>query len=153
MGATESLAPLSSARVRWYFAGRTTSVLGTTIAPIALAFAVLDISDSASDLGWVLAARSVPMAVFLLFGGVVADRFSRSTVLQVSHLLSALTQAAVGLLLITGAAEIWSLLVLEALNGTMVAFTFPAMFGVAPLVVERRSLQQANVLLGFSRNG
>ena len=120
------LAPLRDRRFRLLFAGRSVSMLGSSMAPVALAFAVLDLSDSAAVLGIVLAARSIPMVVFLLLGGVVADRSSRSLVLQVSHLLSALTQGTVAVLLLTGSAEVWSLVVLEALNGTVAAFTFPA---------------------------
>jgi MFS family permease len=95
------LAPLRDRRFRLLFAGRSVSMLGSSMAPVALAFAVLEISDSAAVLGIVLAARSIPMAGFMLLGGVVADRFSRSLVLQVSHLLSALTQGAVASLLLT----------------------------------------------------
>jgi MFS family permease len=148
-----ALAPLHDRRFRLLFAGRSVSMLGSSMAPVALAFAVLGISDSAAVLGTVLAARSIPMAAFLLLGGVVADRFSRSLVLQVSHLLSALTQGAVAVLLLTGSAEVWSLVALEALNGTVAAFTFPALNSVVPAVVDRSQLQRANALLAFSRNG
>jgi MFS family permease len=124
------------------------------MAPVALTFAVLELTDdSATALGQVLAANSIPMVVFLLVGGVVADRFSRSTVLYVSHLLSALTQGTVATLILTGTAELWMVIVLEALNGTVLAFTFPAMFGVVPQIVPRGYLQQANAMLSFSRSG
>ena len=149
----DALAPLRDRRFAWYYSGRLMSTIGSMMAPIALAFGVLDISDSASALGLVLAARSIPQVVFLLVGGVVADRFSRSLVLQLSHILSALTQGAVAVLLLTGTAEIWMLVVLQALNGTVTAFTFPAMLGLVPQVVPRSHLQQANALLSFSRNG
>ena len=153
MSNAQALAPLRDRRFRLLFTGRATSMLGSAMAPIALAFAVLEISDSAAVLGIVLASRSIPMAAFMLLGGVVADRFSRSLVLQVSHLLSALSQGTVAFLLITGTAEIWSLVLLEAINGTVTAFTFPAQNSVVPAVVDRRLLQQANALLAFARNG
>jgi MFS family permease len=149
----DSLTPLSDARFAWYFTGRLISTTGSMMAPIAVTFAVLDISDSAKALGAVLAARSIPMIVFMLIGGVVADRFSRSMVMQVSHLLSAASQGVVAALLLTGTAEIWMIVVLEAVNGTVAAFTFPAMFGVVPQVVPRSHIQQANAMLGFTRNG
>jgi hypothetical protein len=46
-------------------------------AGVALAFAVLDITDSATALGQVLAAHTIPMVLFLLWGGVIADRGRR----------------------------------------------------------------------------
>ena len=154
MNFPDALTPLKDRRFAWYYAGRIISTTGSTMAPVALTFAVLDLTDnSASALGTVLAANSIPMVIFLLVGGVIADRFSRSLVLQVSHLLSALTQAIVAALFITGTAELWMVIALEALNGTVLAFTFPAMLGVVPQIVPRTHLQQANAMLSFSRSG
>lgn len=69
------------------------TVLGNGIAPIALAFAVLDIGGSVSDLGIVVASRSLFNVAFLLIGGVLADRYSRSRVLVSSSLVAAISQA------------------------------------------------------------
>lgn len=146
-------APLASARFRWFFTGRSLSFLGSSMVPVALAFAVLEISDSAAALGIVLAARSIPQAGFMLAGGVIADRFSRRTVLVVAGMLSGMTQAVAATLLISGHAHVWNLAVTEAVNGTVTAFTFPAMASIVPMVVSRSDLQQSNALLGFSRNG
>jgi MFS family permease len=153
MRLSESIAPLRAPRFAWFYAARVVSTVGSTMAPIALAFAVLDITDSASALGVVLAARTLPMVLFLLVGGVVADRFPRATVLITANLLAALTQAVVALLVIGGGAEIWTLVVLEAANGVVSAFIMPAMEGVVPQLAPREHLQQANALLSFSRSG
>lgn len=149
----DSLTPLRSRLFLWFFMGRSISTLGSAMAPVALAFAVLQIDRSPVALGQVLAARSVPLVLFLLIGGVVADRFSRSLVLQVSHLLSGLTQGLVAVLVITGQATLGQLIVLEAINGMVTAFTMPAIIGAVPQVVPRTHLQQANALLAFSRSG
>lgn len=149
----DALTPLRDRRFAWFYTGNLISLAGSTMAPLALTFAVLDLTGSVSALGQVLAARSIPLVVFLLVGGVVADRLSRSLVMQTSHLLSALTQGVVAFLLITGTAELWMLIVLEGLNGTVSAFTFPAMQGVVPQVVPRTHLQQANAMLSFSQGG
>ena len=147
-----SLTPLRAGAFRWFFTGRAVSLLGNAMAPVALAFAVLDLTGKASDLGLVLAARSIPMAALMLLGGVVADRLSRSLVLQLSHLGGALTQGTVAVLLISGQAELWMLIGLEFANGTLLAFGFPALQGAIPQVVERRHLQPANAMLAFARN-
>ncbi len=149
----EALAPLQSRPFLWFFLGRSISTLGSVMAPIALTFAVLSIEGTPVALGQVLAARSVPLVLLLLLGGVVADRFSRSLVLQVSHLLSGVTQGLAALLVITGHATLGQLIVLEAMNGVVTAFTMPAIQGVIPQVVSRTQLQQANALLAFSRSG
>jgi MFS family permease len=70
------------------------------MAPIALAFAVLDLTGSASDLGWVLAASWVPQVIFILVGGVWADRLPRNVVMVAANFLSGAAQAAVAVLLL-----------------------------------------------------
>jgi MFS family permease len=151
--ATDALAPLREPRFAWYYAARVVSTAGSAMAPVALTFAVLAITHSATALGLVLAARTVPMVLFLLIGGVVSDRFSRTAVIRAANLLSGVTQAAVAVLVITGSANLSTLIALEAINGTVAAFTMPAMQGVVPQLVRREHLQPANALLSFSRSG
>ena len=153
MRLADSVAPLREPGFAWFYAARLVSTSGSTMAPIALAFAVLDVTSSASALGLVLAARTVPMVFFLLLGGVVSDRFSRSLVMQASNLLSTGTQGVVAFLVISGQANLWSLALLEAANGTVSAFSMPAMTGILPQLAPRTLLQQANALLSFSRAG
>lgn len=75
------------------------SLLGSAVAPVALAFAVLGASGSSRDLSLVLVARTVPLLLFLLIGGAVADRYSRSIVLALANLAAGTTQAFVAVLL------------------------------------------------------
>lgn len=149
----ESFAPLRDQYFAWYYGARFASMLGSMMVSVALAFAVLEITDSATALGLVLAAHTIPMVVFLLFGGVIADRLPRALIMQVSGLLTAFTQGAVALLVISGTADLWMVIVLEAVNGTVSAVSFPAMAGLVPQLVARQQLQQANVLLSMSRGG
>jgi MFS family permease len=147
-----SSAPLREREFRLLFAGRTVSLVGTAITPVALAFAVLDLTGSKTDLGLILAAREVPLVVFLLVGGIWADRLPRNRVMVGANVVSGLTQAAVAALLITGNAEIWHLAALSALNGAAGAFFFPASAGVVPQTVPAPLLQQANALLALAIN-
>jgi MFS family permease len=149
----KALGVLRQRRFAWYFAARTVSTAGTAMAPVALAFAVLHLTDSGGALAQVLTARTAAMVLFLLVGGVVSDRMSRTTVLQLAHGLTAVTQGTAAALVITGQADLWMLTGIEALNGAASAFTFPAMAGIVPLVVDRGRLQPANALLAFSRSG
>jgi MFS family permease len=128
------------------------SILGSAMAPIGLAFAVLDITGSKADLGYVLAARALPQVIFLLFGGVLADRLPRHHVMVVSSIVSGASQLAAGSLVLAGNAHIWELGVLAAVNGTSSAFFFPANTGVVPQVVPLETLQEANALLRLGIN-
>ena len=134
------------------FLGRVVSFLGSGMAPIALAFAVLELTGSKADLGLVLAARSLPQVVFLLAGGIWADRLPRHQVMVASSLVSAASQGVVALLLLTHNAQLWQLVVLAAVNGTSSAFFFPASQGVIPQVVTDDMRQQANAILRLAFN-
>ena len=145
-----TIAPLRERDFRYLFSGRVTSLLGSAIAPIALAFAVLDLTGSPISLGVVLAARSVPQVIFMLVGGVIADRWPRQLVMFGANALSGTAQAAVALLLLLGVAEVWHLVVLEIVAGASSAFFFPASSGIVPQTVPARMLQEANALLRLS---
>jgi MFS family permease len=147
----ESSSPWKSAKFRWYYVGSVTSWLGTAMAPIGLAFAVLAFSRSPSALGLVLAARSIPLVAFMIIGGAVADRISRSRLLRLSNLGSAITQGAVAALLLCGSRNLWMIIILELANGTFNAFTTPAMAGIVPQLVKAGSQQSANSLLSAGR--
>jgi MFS family permease len=147
-----SAAPLREREFRLLFASRTISLAGSAIAPVALAFAVLDLTGSKTDLGLILAAQQIPMILFLLVGGIWADRLPRNRVMLGANLVSALTQACAAALLIAGHAEVWHLAVLAAINGTALAFYFPASAGVTPQTVPAPLLQEANALLALARN-
>lgn len=114
---------------------------------------MLDLTGSKADLGYVLAARTVPMVAFLLVGGIWADRLPRHHVMVVSNVLSGASQAAVAVLLFSGHARVWQLAALAAVNGTSSAFFFPASSGIVPQTVPERFLQQANALLRLGLNG
>ena len=148
-----AIAPLRNRNFAWYFASRFVNTLGNMMASIALAFAVLDITDSPTALGQVLAAHTIPMVALLLYGGVIADRFPRTLVLQFSNVASALSQGAIAVLVLSGHAEIWMLVVLSIVHGAVSGIGFPAMASAVPQLVPRSDLQPANALISLTRNG
>lgn len=147
-----SLLPLRHKAFRYLAAGRFITMFGNSMAPIALAFAVRDLSESVSDLGLVVGARSLTNVAFLLFGGVIADRLPRHLVMVTSSVLAAITQAAVATLVLTGSASVGVLAVLAAVNGMVSAFAFPAAAALTPQTVPQELLQPANAInrLGMS---
>src|SRR5439155_10106600 len=147
-----TLGPLRGREFRLLFSGQLISLAGSAMAPSALAFAVLGIG-TASDLGLVLAAAWVPQIVFILAGGVWADRLPRNLVMTVANLLSGAAQAGVAVLLLLHVAQLWHLIVLQVARGIAISFFFPASQGVVPHTVEPDHLQQANALLRLSQNG
>jgi MFS family permease len=147
------LAVLREANYRRLFLGRTTSLVGDGMAPIAIAFAILDLTGSATDLGIVLAAHSVVLIALLLVGGVVGDRVSPRVSMLGADFARTFSMGAIAVLLLTGTAEIWQLALLYAVDGAATAFFNPASTAIVPQVVPGRRLQEANALLNISRHG
>jgi predicted MFS family arabinose efflux permease len=147
-----ALGPLRLRDFRLLFAGELISLLGTAVAPIALAFAILDLTGSATDLGYVLAAGWAPQVVFILVGGVLGDRLPRTLVMVGANLLSAAAQGVAAGLLLAGVAQVWQLALLQAVRGTATALFFPAAQAVVPEIVETELLQPANALIRLAQN-
>jgi MFS family permease len=148
-----ALAPLRHAPFRLLVAGRTVTMLGNAVAPIALAFAVLDLTGSARDLGLVVGTRSLANVLFVLFGGVIADRLPRHLVMVGASVLAAATQATVATTVLTGTATIPLLLALSAVNGAVAALSMPATAALLPQTVPPDVRQQANAINRLSTNG
>lgn len=138
---------------RFLLTGRVIDTVGNAAAPVALAFAVIDLTGSTADLGLVVGARSLANVALLLFGGVLADRWKRSTVLVWSNMVSGATQAAVATLILTGQATISRLVVLGLVNGATAAMSFPASNALVPQTVPTVLVPQANALNRLGTNG
>jgi MFS family permease len=119
------------------------SHLGDRVVPIALAFAVLELDGSASEVGLVLACRMLPMVATLLIGGVVADRVSRRGLMVAADLVRLVTQSVIAAMLIAGTAEIWMLAVLAGATGAASGFSHPAATGLLPAIVPLEDLRRA----------
>lgn len=135
-----------------FFTAQSLSWLGSSMTPVALAFGVLEATGDPGALGAVLAAHSIPMLVFLLVGGVVADRIPRSRLLVATHAFSAVTQLATAVWFFRGDAPLGALLVISALSGASSAMTGPALRGVVTEIVPQEALQRAASARATSRN-
>jgi len=134
---------------RLVFGAALVSLLGDGIQPLALTFAVLDLTGSATDLGFVLAAWTIALVASLLAGGVVADRLSRRTVMIGADVVRLVAQGAIAVLLIGGHATVAEIAVCQALLGAATGFFNPASSGLMPTVAGD-FLQQANSLRGMA---
>lgn len=122
------------------------SVAGTSIATVATPFAVLQIGGRGSDLGYVSAAASVPMLLFLLVGGVVADRIPRQRMLALANVIQAAAQSVAAALLLSGTANVAWLVGLTAFRGFGVGLYLPAASGLVPQTVPAEQLPEANAI-------
>jgi MFS family permease len=143
------LRPLRERNFRLFFIGQTASQIGTGIAPVAVAFAVLAHGD-ATDVGYVLAAGTVPLVVFLLVGGVVGDRINRRRLMLLADSLRTASEGALGLWVLLGTPPLWGFMALAAIMGIGQAFFSPSMTGIMPQLLSADMLQQGNALNGIS---
>jgi MFS family permease len=148
----DTLAPLGERAFRLLFASLAVTLLGSWMTPVALAFAVLELTDSPTALGVVLAAEAIPLVALLLVGGVWADRLPRVRVMFAADVASAAGQGVMALLLITGHAKVWELTALAAVAGAADAFHTPALAGLLPTTVPPAMLQRANALRHLESN-
>jgi MFS family permease len=142
---------LSERNFRLLFAGRAISYLGTYLAPIAVAFAILDLGGSATAVGLSFAAWTIAQVSMLAFGGVIGDRLPRRAVMIAGDTASFVVRSGMGLLLVTGHARVWELIALQALGGASVAFYNPSFYGLVREIVRPELLQQANGYLAIAR--
>jgi MFS family permease len=130
--------------------GQTLSALGDGAYTPALAWQTLVLTHSSAALAAVVTATIVPRLIFLLVGGLVADRLPRRAVLFVSDAGRALVVGAIAALSFSGALELWRLIVLGAIFGVVGAFFLPAYRAMPPLLVTRDALPSANALTELS---
>lgn len=151
MRVPKSLEVLRERNFARYLAASSISVLGSGMAMVALAFAVLEFGG-ATELGIVLLAREIPTVVLLLLGGVFADRLPRRTILIGCDLLEGSAQVLTAVLLFSGAAELWNIALVQVAFGVATAFSGPATTGLVKESVSDARLQEANALFGLSKS-
>ena len=136
---------------RLLFAGRAISYVGTYLAPIAVAFGILDLGGGATAIGLSFAAWTLAQVAMLGLGGVLGDRLPRRSLMIASDVSSTVVRVLMGVLLIAGHAQVWELIALQGLGGASVAFYNPAFYGLVREIVSTEELQRANSLLAVAR--
>ncbi|MFD5271413.1 MFS transporter [Streptomyces sp. NPDC058335] len=127
--------------------------LGSHGALIAAAFAVLEAGGDGGDVGLVAAARTLPLVLFLLIGGAIADRLPRHRVMVAANALNCLSQAAFAALVLTGEPRLWQMMLLTALGGTGQAFFSPAAEGMLMSSVQGEQVGRAFAVFRMAMQG
>ncbi|MEY4657262.1 MAG: hypothetical protein RL466_75 [Actinomycetota bacterium] len=134
-------------------ASRFISNVGNGISPIALAYGVLSLPGATGkDLSIVMAARYVPLLGFMLFGGVIADRFQRNRLVGSSDIIGSFVAGISAISLIAGFSSTWLLALMGGIFGILNAIWYPAMSGVLPEIVPKEKLQEGNAVVGLLTN-
>ena len=135
-------------RLLWL--GQSASTIGDALVLVAVGIFVTRLTGDPSDVGLVLGAYSLPLVAFVLLGGVVADRLPRQRVMIASDVVRCALHATLAVLIVTGAVQVWHMVVIGALFGTAEAFFRPAYTGLVPQTVAEDQIQPAQALTGVS---
>ncbi len=142
---------LRSRDFRLLWLSQSASTLGDGLVLVAVGLFVTRLTGDPADVGLVLAGYSVPLVLFVLFGGVVADRLPRQTLMVASDVVRGVLHGLLALLIATGAVRVWHMVVIGVLFGTAEAFFRPAYTGLVPQTVPESDIQGAQALTGVSR--
>jgi MFS family permease len=141
---------LGERNFRCFYVGYVTSLFGSSMSAVAIAWAVLDSRISATGLGVVFTATVVPQVLLLPLAGVIADRLGRRRVMLAADVLRCGTQAALAIALAVGRPELWLFVLLAWLGGTGTAFFSPALDALTVEIASTDQLGNANTLYGLA---
>jgi MFS family permease len=140
------VAPLRHRDFRLLWAGMCVSLLGDGVFIVALAWQVYQLSDAPTAMGVVGVAMTVPTIAFLLIGGALSDSLDRRRLMLAADVARTCAAATLAALSLTGALELWHVVIVVAVYGTGQAFFAPAFDAIVPDLVPRHELAQANAL-------
>ena len=144
------LTALRSRDFRLLWTAQSVSLMGDALVLVAVGLYVTELTGDPSDVGRVLTAYALPLVLFVLVGGVVADRLPRTRVMVASDLVRCVLHGTVAVLIATGAVRVWHLVVVGVLFGTAEAFFRPAYTGLVPQTVPEGDIQRAQALSGVA---
>lgn len=134
---------LKHRRFFYLWLGLMISIAGTQMQLWALFWHIRELTDQPIALGGIGAARILPVIVFSLVGGAVADSYNRRTIIFITQTVSALTAVALGLLTDLGHITIWNIYALTAVQAVAIAFDGPARQALVPNLVPVEDLPNA----------
>ena len=151
-GGIQALRALKHPNFKWFWFGAVGQTMAQGMQQLTLGWLVLELTDSAYQLGIVIFLQGVPMMIFMMYGGVLADRLSRIKLLVVSQLMTMPILIILGVLAATANARVWQVYVASLVIGAIQAVMFPARQAVVRDVVPREDVLNAVVLNSTLQN-
>jgi MFS family permease len=153
-GLTRRLPVLAIRDFRLLLADRVLAPASFAFSIVGVSFAVLhSTGGSTTALSYVLAAQIAPSIVFVLLGGVIADRVAPQKVIIAGNAMMAIGEGTFGILVLAGHPALWQMIALECLTGTGMAIFYPASTALLPRIVPGDSMQQASAVSRLAMNG
>jgi MFS family permease len=128
------------------------SLVGVSFAVLAATSSAAHPAGSATELSFVLAAQIAPSLIFLLVGGVIADRIAPQLVIVAANVMIAVGEGTFGILVLAGHPNLPTMIGLEFLTGTGMALFYPASAALLPRLVPTEQLQEASAMSRLAMN-
>ncbi len=144
--ANGTFAALQYPNYRLWFFGQLISLMGTWMQSTAQAYLVFELTRSPAYLGYVGFAAGVPSWIFTLWGGLIADRMSRRTLLVITQTAMMVLAFVLAALTFTGVIQPWHIVLMALLLGIANAFDAPARQAFTLEMVSREHLTNAIAL-------
>jgi len=113
---------------------------------LARGWLIFDLTESEIALTWVMLSFLMPSAIFSFFGGTLADRMNKKTIIVGSQLFTTISTFVFALIIYFGTVKFWHFICFGLINGTVLALTMPARTAVIPDIVVAKSLTNALAL-------
>ena len=143
---------LANRNFRLLLADRVMAPMAATFSLVGVSFAVLAATGSTADLSYVIAAQAAPSLVFLLVGGVIADRIAPQLVIVAANVMVAVGEGLFGILVLTSHPAVWLMIVLELVTGTGIALFYPASMALLPRLVPAEQMREASAISRLTMN-
>src|SRR5437763_13966423 len=142
-GLSRAFVALEHRAFRWLFLSSVTSGIGGQLQTVANLWQIYALTGSALHLGLTGLARAVPVILFSLAGGVIADRFDRKKIIMSTQIANGCVALTLGVLSATGLVQVWHIYAATFLNATMMSASAPARRAVLASIVPRGHLVNA----------
>ncbi|MFF5505202.1 MFS transporter [Streptomyces roseolus] len=142
--------PWRSPLFRLFFTARSASLLADGMLMVSVTTSVLGAGFGATGVGYALAAWMAPIVVLILFGGVLADRFTPQVMMVGADAVRVVTMLVMAALFAGGGVRLWQIMALMGVSGAATAMFQPGLASIVPRVAE--DIQRANALLRVSES-
>src|SRR6476646_8545546 len=149
---TRRFPTMANRNFRLLLADRLLAPMAAAFSLVGVSFAVLAATGSTADLSYVIAAQAAPSLVFLLVGGVIADRIAPQLVIVAANVMMASGEGLFGILVLTSHPAVWVMIVLELVTGTGIALFYPASMALLPRLVPAGQMQEASAISRLTMN-
>ncbi|MET8967290.1 MFS transporter [Streptomyces hydrogenans] len=142
--------PWRSRRFRLFFTARSASLLADGMLMVSVTTSVLGAGFGATGVGYALAAWMAPIVLLILFGGVLADRFTPQVMMVGADAVRVVAMLVMAALFAGGGVRLWQIMALMAVSGAATAMFQPGLASIVPRVAD--DIQRANALLRISES-